>query len=62
MLFFDQGTASGIQAIERIKNTLKLDGVYGPLYELIDVDEAVEVAADIVAGQRYKVLMKVIVF
>jgi structural maintenance of chromosome 3 (chondroitin sulfate proteoglycan 6) len=46
----DRGTMQGIEAVKRITSDLRLAGVYGPLYELIEVDEVYRTAAEVIAG------------
>ncbi|KAG0033841.1 Structural maintenance of chromosomes protein 3 [Podila clonocystis] len=46
----DKNTSAGLTAVARIAKTLNLDGVYGPLYELFDVDDVYDVAVNVTAG------------
>ncbi|KAG7561878.1 hypothetical protein FFLO_02695 [Filobasidium floriforme] len=46
----DKDTNRGLEAIARITKTLKLDGVYGPLYSLFEVDDKYKVAVEVTAG------------
>ncbi|KAJ3013173.1 UNVERIFIED_CONTAM: Structural maintenance of chromosomes protein 3, partial [Siphonaria sp. JEL0065] len=46
----DRNTSSGLQAIKRIAARQNLRGVYGPLYELFDVDERYKTAVEVVGG------------
>ncbi|KAF9329000.1 Structural maintenance of chromosomes protein 3 [Podila minutissima] len=46
----DKNTSAGLTAVARIAKTLNLDGVYGPLYELFDVDDIYDVAVNVTAG------------
>ncbi|KAF9428267.1 Structural maintenance of chromosomes protein 3 [Podila epigama] len=46
----DKNTSAGLTAVTRIAKTLNLDGVYGPLYELFDVDDVYDVAVNVTAG------------
>ncbi|KAK9764937.1 Structural maintenance of chromosomes protein 3 [Basidiobolus ranarum] len=46
----DKNTSSGLQAIKRIADKLNLSGVYGPLYELFDVDDTFRTAVEVTAG------------
>ncbi|KAF9303180.1 Structural maintenance of chromosomes protein 3 [Mortierella antarctica] len=46
----DKNTSAGLTAVARITKTLNLDGVYGPLYELFDVDDIYDVAVNVTAG------------
>lgn len=47
----DQNTSRGLAAVRRIKQRLGLDGVYGPLAELVEVDERYRRAVETTAGQ-----------
>jgi len=46
----DQNTSRGIAAVRRIKRQLNLDGVYGALAELIEVNERYRTAVEVTAG------------
>ncbi|KAJ3065903.1 Structural maintenance of chromosomes protein 3 [Podochytrium sp. JEL0797] len=46
----DRNTSSGLQAIKKIAARQNLQGVYGPLYELFEVDERYKTAVEVVAG------------
>lgn len=46
----DKNTSAGLAAVTRIAKTLNLDGVYGPLYELFDVEDQFDVAVNVTAG------------
>ncbi|KAI9341941.1 putative chromosome segregation protein SudA [Obelidium mucronatum] len=46
----DRNTSSGLQAIKKIAARQNLRGVYGPLYELFDVDERYKTAVEVVGG------------
>jgi structural maintenance of chromosome 3 (chondroitin sulfate proteoglycan 6) len=46
----DRGTMDGIEAVRRIAAQLNLPGVYGPLYELFEVDDVYRVATETIAG------------
>ncbi|KAF9356996.1 Structural maintenance of chromosomes protein 3, partial [Mortierella sp. NVP85] len=46
----DKTTSAGLAAVARIAKTLNLEGVYGPLYELFDVDDQFDVAVNVAAG------------
>ena len=46
----DQNTSRGIAAVRRIKRQLNLDGVYGTLAELIQVNEKYRTAVEVTAG------------
>ncbi|KAG0348496.1 Structural maintenance of chromosomes protein 3 [Podila humilis] len=46
----DKNTSAGLAAVSRIAKTLNLTGVYGPVYELFDVDDVYNVAVNITAG------------
>ncbi|KAL9593227.1 MAG: hypothetical protein Q9219_007636 [cf. Caloplaca sp. 3 TL-2023] len=47
----DQSTNRGLAAVRRIKQQHKLDGVYGTLAELLDVDDRFKRAVEVTAGQ-----------
>ncbi|RUS33289.1 hypothetical protein BC938DRAFT_472207 [Jimgerdemannia flammicorona] len=47
----DKNTSSGLSAINRIAQRLKLTGVYGPLYDLFDVEDRYRTCVEITAGQ-----------
>lgn len=49
----DRSTSQGLQAVKRIASKLDLDGVYGPLYELFEVDDVYTAAVEVVGGSRY---------
>jgi chromosome segregation ATPase len=42
-----------LEAVKRIAEKHQLFGVYGPLYELFEVDHAFHTAVEVTAGQRY---------
>ncbi|GMF08518.1 unnamed protein product [[Candida] boidinii] len=44
-------TSLGLESVSRIAEKLGLDGVYGPLGELIDVSEKYKVAVDVIGGE-----------
>ncbi|KAG0368562.1 Structural maintenance of chromosomes protein 3 [Gamsiella multidivaricata] len=46
----DKSTSAGLAAVGRIVKALNLDGVYGPLYELFDVEDQYDVAVNMTAG------------
>ncbi|KAF9432395.1 Structural maintenance of chromosomes protein 3 [Entomortierella beljakovae] len=46
----DKNTSAGLAAVARITKALNLDGVYGPLYELFDVEDMYNVAVNAIAG------------
>ncbi|KAF9954167.1 Structural maintenance of chromosomes protein 3 [Mortierella alpina] len=46
----DKNTSAGLAAVSRIAKALNLDGVYGPLYELFDVEDQYETAVSVTAG------------
>jgi hypothetical protein len=37
----------------RIAREQRIEGVYGPLYSLLDIDERWKVAVEVTAGNRY---------
>ncbi|KAG0254731.1 Structural maintenance of chromosomes protein 3, partial [Actinomortierella ambigua] len=46
----DKNTSAGLAAVARIAKLHNLEGVYGPLYELFDVDDQFNVAVNATAG------------
>ncbi|KAG0047526.1 Structural maintenance of chromosomes protein 3 [Gryganskiella cystojenkinii] len=46
----DKNTSAGLAAVSRIAKSLNLEGVYGPLYELFDVEDQYDVAVNVTAG------------
>ncbi|KAF9173849.1 Structural maintenance of chromosomes protein 3 [Mortierella sp. AD011] len=46
----DKNTSAGLAAVSRIAKALNLEGVYGPLYELFDVEDQYDVAVNVTAG------------
>ncbi|KAJ3192527.1 Structural maintenance of chromosomes protein 3 [Irineochytrium annulatum] len=46
----DRNTASGINAIRRIVERQNIQGFYGPLYELFEVDDVYKTAVEVIAG------------
>ncbi|KAF9921918.1 Structural maintenance of chromosomes protein 3 [Linnemannia zychae] len=46
----DKNTSAGLAAVAHIAKTLNLTGVYGPLYELFDVDDEYDTAVNVTAG------------
>ncbi|KAJ2770573.1 Structural maintenance of chromosomes protein 3, partial [Coemansia nantahalensis] len=46
----DRATSEGLQALPEIQARLGLDGVYGPLFELFDVDETYRTCVETIAG------------
>ncbi|GMF63098.1 unnamed protein product [[Candida] boidinii] len=44
-------TSLGLESVSRIAEKLGLDGVYGPLGELIDVSEKYKIAVDVIGGE-----------
>jgi len=47
----DQNTSRGLAAVRRIKQRHKLDGVYGTLAELLEVEDRFRRAVEVTAGQ-----------
>jgi structural maintenance of chromosome 3 (chondroitin sulfate proteoglycan 6) len=47
----DNNTSRGLKSVRKIKQRLKLDGCYGTLAELMDVDETYRTAVEVTAGQ-----------
>jgi hypothetical protein len=48
--------AHGLEAVMKLVEDNKIDGVHGPLIELFSADDKVRVAVDVTAGNRYAVL------
>jgi structural maintenance of chromosome 3 (chondroitin sulfate proteoglycan 6) len=46
-------TRSCLEIVGKIAQKHKLNGVYGALWELFDVDERYRTAVEVIAGQRY---------
>ncbi|ORZ05306.1 RecF/RecN/SMC [Lobosporangium transversale] len=46
----DKHTSAGLAAVTRIAKSLNLDGVYGPLYDLFDVEDQYGIAVNVIAG------------
>ncbi|KAG0376230.1 Structural maintenance of chromosomes protein 3 [Mortierella sp. AD032] len=46
----DKNTSAGLAAVTHIAKTLNLTGVYGPLYELFDVEDEYDTAVNVTAG------------
>ncbi|KAJ2678870.1 Structural maintenance of chromosomes protein 3 [Coemansia spiralis] len=46
----DRSTSEGLQALAIIREQLGLSGVYGPLFELFDVDETYRACVEAIAG------------
>nr|XP_019012757.1 chromosome associated protein [Kwoniella pini CBS 10737]OCF51538.1 chromosome associated protein [Kwoniella pini CBS 10737] len=46
----DKDTSNGLRAVRSIAKRLKLDGVYGPLYELFEVSDRYKTAVEVTAG------------
>jgi structural maintenance of chromosome 3 (chondroitin sulfate proteoglycan 6) len=46
----DKGTSLGLQCLKEIVNRLKLSGVHGPLYELMEVPESYRACVEAVGG------------
>lgn len=49
----DHNTSVGLEAVRRISERMGLKGVYGPLYELFDVEEVYSTAVEVIAGARW---------
>ena len=47
-----QNTASAINAIKRLVDIHKIQGVYGPIYELFEVDDKYRTAVEVIASGR----------
>ena len=52
--------SAGLEAVRRIIEEKKLDGVYGPLIENLDVDEKFFTALEVTAGGRYGAPQRVV--
>nr|XP_018262378.1 chromosome associated protein [Kwoniella dejecticola CBS 10117]OBR84536.1 chromosome associated protein [Kwoniella dejecticola CBS 10117] len=50
MGMMDKDTSNGLRAVRAIANRLKLEGVYGPLYELFEVSDKYKTAVEVTAG------------
>ena len=48
----DRDTANGLCAAREIAEELALDGYFGPLYELFEVDDRYKTAVEVTAGTR----------
>ena len=48
----DRDTANGLRAAREIAEELALDGYFGPLYELFEVDDRYKTAVEVTAGTR----------
>ncbi|KAF9900371.1 Structural maintenance of chromosomes protein 3 [Linnemannia zychae] len=46
----DKNTSAGLAAVAHIAKSLNLTGVYGPLYELFDVEDEYDTAVNVTAG------------
>ncbi|OCF72938.1 chromosome associated protein [Kwoniella mangroviensis CBS 8886] len=46
----DKDTSNGLRAVRTIAKRLNLDGVYGPLYELLEVSDKYKTAVEVTAG------------
>jgi len=49
----DKNTSAGLKAVMRIAEEHKMDGVYGPLYQLFTVPDAYRQPAEVTAGNRF---------
>lgn len=47
-----QDTSAGLRNLDRIVERLGLEGVYGPLYKLFEVDDKYAMAVEETAGNR----------
>jgi structural maintenance of chromosome 3 (chondroitin sulfate proteoglycan 6) len=50
MATVDRNTSKGLSSVERIVKRLEIDGYYGPLYGLFQVEEAFQTAVDVIGG------------
>lgn len=48
----DQDTSNGLRSVRAVAKRLKLDGVFGPLYDLFEVSDRYKQAVEITAGTR----------
>ena len=46
----DRNTSKGLASVEKIVRRLNIEGYYGPLYELFQVDDAFKTAVDVIGG------------
>ena len=46
----DKSTSLGLQSLKKMASKYGIHGVYGPLYELFEVDEVYQTAVDVVGG------------
>lgn len=46
-------TANGLRAARAIADDLGLDGYFGPLYELFEVEDRYKTAVEVTAGTRF---------
>ena len=54
-----QDTGTGLRAVDSIAERLNLDGVYGPLYRLLEVtDVKFNTAVELTAGNRWNQLQR----
>lgn len=49
-----QDLSHGIKAVMQVAHDNNIEGVYGPLVELINVDEKFNTAVEVTAGNRYE--------
>lgn len=49
----DKNTSAGLAAIHRIVRETGLHGVYGPIFELFEVNPELEIAVEVAVGARY---------
>ncbi len=48
-----QDTSRGLQAVMRIARERGIQGVYGPLYSLFEVNDRWNIAVEVTAGNRW---------
>jgi structural maintenance of chromosome 3 (chondroitin sulfate proteoglycan 6) len=48
-----QDTRRGLHSVNRIVDNYNIEGVYGPILELIDCEEKFFTAVEVTAGNRY---------
>jgi hypothetical protein len=51
--FFPKNTSIGLKFVETIAARLGLEGVYGPLYSLFEVEDVFKTAVEITAGNSF---------
>lgn len=49
----DKDTSNGLQAVDKAAKRMNLDGVYGPLYSLLEVEDKYKTAVEVTGGNRW---------